>query len=114
MWREVLNVEKEDMDMKVVNVEFVENEMVEMDVAQIGLNWGWSGDESDYESGYSGDERGDECGDGHAKISDITNLPPNPLYPPNNTPNNQSKPIVLTLSPISLTFSYLINFLLPH
>jgi hypothetical protein len=31
-------VEKEDMEMKVVNVEFVENEMVEMDVVQIGLN----------------------------------------------------------------------------
>jgi hypothetical protein len=31
-------VEKEDMEMKVVNVEFVENEMVELDVVQIGLN----------------------------------------------------------------------------
>jgi hypothetical protein len=31
-------VEKEDMEMKVVNVDFVENEMVELDVAQIGLN----------------------------------------------------------------------------
>jgi hypothetical protein len=31
-------VEKEDMEMKVVNVEFVENEMVEMNVVQIGLN----------------------------------------------------------------------------
>jgi hypothetical protein len=31
-------VEKEDMEMKVVNVEFVENEMVELNVAQIGLN----------------------------------------------------------------------------
>jgi hypothetical protein len=31
-------VEKEDVEMKVVNVEFVENEMVELDVAQIGLN----------------------------------------------------------------------------
>ena len=31
-------MEKENMEMKVVNVEFVENEMVEMDVAQIGLN----------------------------------------------------------------------------
>lgn len=38
MWREVLNVEKEDMEMKVVNVDFVENEMVELDVVQIGLN----------------------------------------------------------------------------
>ena len=31
-------MEKEDMEMKVLNVEFVENEMVEMDVVQIGLN----------------------------------------------------------------------------
>jgi hypothetical protein len=31
-------VEKEDMEMKVVNVDFVENEMVEMKVVQIGLN----------------------------------------------------------------------------
>jgi hypothetical protein len=31
-------VEKEDMEMKVVNVDFVKNEMVEMDVVQIGLN----------------------------------------------------------------------------
>jgi hypothetical protein len=31
-------VEKEDIEMKVVNVEFVENEMVELDVVQIGLN----------------------------------------------------------------------------
>jgi hypothetical protein len=31
-------VEKEDMEMKVLNVEFVENEMVEMDVVQIGSN----------------------------------------------------------------------------
>ena len=36
----VVNVEKEDMEMKVVNVDFVENEMVELDVVQIGLNWG--------------------------------------------------------------------------
>ena len=31
-------MEKEDMEMKVLNVEFVENEMVELNVAQIGLN----------------------------------------------------------------------------
>lgn len=29
-------MEKEDMEMKVVNVDFVENEMVELDVVQIG------------------------------------------------------------------------------
>nr|UVX58117.1 MAG: hypothetical protein [Bacteriophage sp.] len=33
-------MEKEDMEMKVVNVDFVENEMVELDVVQIGLNLG--------------------------------------------------------------------------
>jgi hypothetical protein len=31
-------VEKEDMEMKVMNVEFVENEMVELDVVQIRSN----------------------------------------------------------------------------
>jgi hypothetical protein len=31
-------VEKEYVEMKVVNVEFVEDEMVDMDVVQIGLN----------------------------------------------------------------------------
>jgi hypothetical protein len=31
-------VENVDMEMKVVNVDFVENEMVELDVVQIGLN----------------------------------------------------------------------------
>jgi hypothetical protein len=31
-------VEKEDMEMKVGIVEFVENEMVELNVVQIGLN----------------------------------------------------------------------------
>ena len=33
-----MNVEKEDMGMKVMNVDFVENEMVELDVVQIGSN----------------------------------------------------------------------------
>jgi hypothetical protein len=31
-------VEKEDVEMKVSIVEFVENEMVELNVVQIGLN----------------------------------------------------------------------------
>jgi hypothetical protein len=31
-------VKKEDMEMKVVNVDFVKNEMVELNVVQIGLN----------------------------------------------------------------------------
>lgn len=37
------------MEMKVVNVDFVENKMVELDVAQIGLNWGYGGDGYDYD-----------------------------------------------------------------
>lgn len=48
------------------------------------------GDESDCGSG----ECGDECGDGHAKGTNPAGILPNPLHPPNNTPNNQSKPIV--------------------
>ena len=31
-------MEKEYVEMKVVNVDFVENEMVKLDVVQIGLN----------------------------------------------------------------------------
>ena len=31
-------MEKEDMEMKAMNVDFVENEMVELDVVQIGSN----------------------------------------------------------------------------
>ena len=31
-------MEEENMEMKVVNVDFVENEIVELDVVQIGLN----------------------------------------------------------------------------
>ena len=53
-----------------------------------------SGDESDYGSG----ECGDECGDGDAKDTSPAALLPNPLHSPNNTPNNQSKPIVPTPS----------------
>ena len=53
-----------------------------------------SGDESDCGSG----ECGDECGDGHAKGTSPAAIPFPPLHPPNNTPPNQSKPIVPTLS----------------
>ena len=49
--------------MKVVNVDFVENEMVELNVVQIGQIEVESGDENGYESG----ECGNECGDGHAE-----------------------------------------------
>ena len=86
------------MEMKVDIVKFVENEMVELNVAQIGLNWGWIeveyGDESDYESGKGGDASGDE----YAKKTDFIGIPLHPLHPPNNPPNNQSKPSVPTPS----------------
>ena len=80
--------------MKVVNVDFVENEMVELDVAQIGLNWGWGEDESEF-----GDvDGGDACGDGYAKIINLATIPP-PSHSPSPHPiPNQSKPIVLPIS----------------
>ena len=58
--------------MKVDIVEFVENEMVEMNVAQIGLNWGWIEVECGDENDYGDDECGDECGDECAKKIKIT------------------------------------------
>ena len=78
------------MEMKVVNVDFVENEMVELNVAQTGLNWGWYEDEGDYGSG----ECGDECGDDHAEKINITTIPFPPLHPSPHPIPNQSKPIV--------------------
>ena len=45
---------------------------------------------------------GDECGDGHAKGTRAADLLPNPLHPSPHPLPNQSKPIVPTLSPISL------------
>ena len=50
------------------------------------------------ENGYGSGECGDEGGDGHAKGTSPAGILPPPLYPPNNTPNNQSKPIVPTPS----------------
>ena len=52
------------------------------------------GDEGDCGSG----ECGDEGGDGHAEGTSPTALLSPPLHPTNNTPNNQSKPIVSTPS----------------
>ena len=52
------------------------------------------GDESEFGSG----ECGDKCGDGHAEETRAAGILPNPLHPINNTPNNQSKPIVPTPS----------------
>lgn len=53
------------------------------------------------ENGYGSGECGDKGRDGHAKGTNPAAFLPNPLHPINNTPNNQSKPIVLapSLSP---------------
>ena len=51
-------------------------------------------DGSDCDSG----ECGIECGDGHAEETSPAGILPNPPHPINNTPNNQSKPIVPTPS----------------
>ena len=53
-----------------------------------------SGVGCDYGSG----ECGDKCGDGHAEETSPAALLSPPLHPINNTPNNQSKPIVPTPS----------------
>lgn len=106
-------MEKEDLEMNVVNVDFVENEMVELDVVQIGLNWGWIEVECGDESDYDGDECGDTCGDGHAKKMNFTGFPFHTKLTTLFPPNNQSKPIVpipflslLFLSFPSITFRY--------
>ena len=89
-----MNVEKENMEMKVVNVDFVENEMVELDVVQIGSNWGWieveCGDESDCDR----DGCGDKGGDGHAEGTSPAGIPLPPLPPSLHPIPNQSNPIV--------------------
>ena len=51
------------------------------------------------ESDCGRDECGIECGDSHAEETSPTAILPNPLHPINNTPNNQSKPIVQSLFP---------------
>ena len=58
----------------------------------------WYGDESD-ECGVCREWDG---GDGHAKKNSPANPPHPSLHPSLHPPNNQSKPIVPTLSPISL------------
>jgi hypothetical protein len=87
-------VEKEDMEMKVDIVEFVENEMVELDVVQIGQIEVECGDGCDCGSG----ECGDKCGDSHAEKTRLAGIPFNTKLTTLFTPNNQSKPIVPTLS----------------
>ena len=76
--------------MKVDIVEFVENEMVELNVAHIGLNWGWG--EIGCDCGNV--ECGDKGRDGHAKGTIPAGILPLPLHLPLHPPNNQSKPIV--------------------
>lgn len=63
--------------MKVVNVDFVENEMVEMDVVQIGQIEIDGGDGCDCGSG----ECGDKCGDGCAEKTSPSPHPFPPLPP---------------------------------
>ena len=84
--------------MKVGIVELVENEMAELDVVQIGSNWGWGEVEGEDEGDYEGVYRGDTRGVANAKkISPAASLHP-PLHPPLHPLPNQSKPIVPTPS----------------
>lgn len=80
--------------MKVDIVEFVENEMVELDVVQIGQIEVESGDEGDCD----GDRCGDKGGDGHAEGTSPAGIPFNTKLPSLNPLPNQSKLIVLTHS----------------
>lgn len=80
--------------MKVGIVEFVENEMVELNVVQIGQIEVECGDENGYGSG----ECGDECGDGHAEETRVAGIPFNTKLPSLHPLPNQSKPIVPTPS----------------
>ena len=80
--------------MKVGIVEFVENEMVELDVVQIGQIEVDGGVGCDCGSG----ECGIECGDDDAKRISPAAIPPPPLHPPLHPLPNQSKPIASTPS----------------
>ena len=57
------------------------------------------------ENGYGSGECGNEGGDGHAEGTRVAALLSPPLHPINNTPNNQSKPIVPTPS-LSLSYNF--------
>lgn len=85
--------------MKVDIVELVENEMVDLNVAEIGSNWGWRevGDEydSDYGDDYGDVECGDACGDDYAKIINITIFFHLPLHPILHPILNRPNPLVL-------------------
>lgn len=80
--------------MKVDIVEFVENEMVELDVVQIGQIEVECGDENDCDR----DGCGDGCEDGHAEETSPAGILPTTKLPSLNPLPNQSKPIVLTPS----------------
>lgn len=80
--------------MKVDIVEFVENEMVELNVVQIGQIEVDGEDENGYGSG----ECGNECGDGHAEKTSPAGILSPPLNPSPHPITNQSKPIVPTPS----------------
>lgn len=80
--------------MKVDIVEFVENEMVELNVVQIGQIEVECGDENGYGSG----ECGNEGGDGHAKGTRPAGILPTTKPIALNPIPNQSKPIVPTPS----------------
>lgn len=80
--------------MKVDIVEFVENEMVELNVVQIGQIEVECGDESEFGSG----ECGNGGGDGHAKGTSPAGIPLPLPHPPLHPLPNQSKPIVPTPS----------------
>ena len=81
--------------MKVVNVDFVENEMVELNVVQIGQ----IEVECGIEGGYGSGECGNECGDGNAEGTSPAGIPLPLPHPPLHPLPNQSKPIVPTPSP---------------
>ena len=57
------------------------------------------------ENGYGSGECGNDGGDGHAKWTRLAAFLSPPLHPINNTPNNQSKPIVPTPS-LSLSYNF--------
>nr|UVX62332.1 MAG: hypothetical protein [Bacteriophage sp.] len=72
----------------------MENEMVELDVVQIGQIEVEYGDENEFGSG----ECGDKGRDGHAEETRVAGIPFNTKLPSLHPIPNQSKPIVPTPS----------------
>ena len=87
-------MEKEYVEMKVDIVDFVENEMVELDVVQIGQIEVDGGDGSDCDDV----ECGDKGRDGDAKETRAAGYLPTTPLPSLNLLPNQSKPIAPTPS----------------